>query len=339
MCAEQKLIMAHSFDTGKFVISLDFELFWGVRDKRTIESYGANILGVQKVIPALLEIFDKYKVKGTFSTVGFLFAKDKNHLLSSCPAVKPAYTDSKLSPYPSLNEIGNDHRDDPYHFGYPLLQKIKDNGSHEIGTHTFCHYYCLEPGQTIEAFREDIRAAKKIAADAGIDVKSLVFPRNQFNEEYLSVCKETGIISYRGNPRSWLYAARNKNDESLFRRLLRFIDTYINLTGHHCHTSPSLSGSVIADVAGSRFLRPYNKKLSFLDSLRLRRIKRAMLHAARNNKLFHLWWHPHNFGVNLEQNIAFLEKILRYYAELNTKYGFSSDTMSGVAGQIKPGHE
>ena len=30
--------MSADFDTGKFVISLDFELFWGVRDKRTIES-------------------------------------------------------------------------------------------------------------------------------------------------------------------------------------------------------------------------------------------------------------------------------------------------------------
>jgi len=331
--------MADSFDTGKFVVSLDFELLWGVRDKRTIENYGANILGVQKVIPALLELFEKYKIKGTFSTVGFLFAKDKNHLLSSCPDVKPEYIDGKLSPYPSLNKIGNNDQDDPYHFGYSLLKKIKENGLHEIGTHTFCHYYCLEPGQTIEAFRKDIQAAKKIATAESIDVKSLVFPRNQFNEEYLSVCKEMGITSYRGNPNSWLYTARNKNDESIFRRSLRFIDAYINLTGHHCYSLHSLSGSNITNVAASRFLRPYSKKLSFLDALRLRRIKRAMLHAAKNNKLFHLWWHPHNFGVNLEQNLNFLEKILQYYSLLNTNYQFNSDTMSGIANRLKQVNE
>jgi hypothetical protein len=34
-------------DGGAFVISLDFELFWGVRDKRTISGYGPNILGVR----------------------------------------------------------------------------------------------------------------------------------------------------------------------------------------------------------------------------------------------------------------------------------------------------
>jgi len=39
---------------GKLVISFDFELFWGMRDKKTIAQYGANILGVQQVIPRLL---------------------------------------------------------------------------------------------------------------------------------------------------------------------------------------------------------------------------------------------------------------------------------------------
>ena len=327
--------MSADFDTGKFVISLDFELFWGVRDKRTIESYGTNILGVQQAIPAMLALFDKYQVKTTFSTVGFLFAKNKNELLTYCPAVKPAYKDANLSPYNSFDKVGNDEQDDSYHFGYSLLQQIKGNGIHEIGTHTFCHYYCLEQGQTPEAFKEDLLAAKKIATDKGITVRSLVFPRNQFNEAYLSVCKEAGIDSYRGNPSSWLYAGRNKNDESLIRRAFRMLDAYINLTGHHCHTKEYVLSSTLINVAGSRFLRPYSKKLSFLESLRLRRIKKAMLHAAKKNKLFHLWWHPHNFGINLQQNINFLEKILCYHQQLRQQYKFCSSTMSEIADELK----
>jgi hypothetical protein len=39
-------------DSGAFVISLDFELLWRVRDKRTIADYGANILGVRRAISA-----------------------------------------------------------------------------------------------------------------------------------------------------------------------------------------------------------------------------------------------------------------------------------------------
>lgn len=335
MSAENPL----SFNTGKFVISLDFELFWGVRDKKTKESYGANILGVRKVIPALLNLFDEFGIKSTFSTVGFLFAKNKEELISIIPSVLPGYFDNNLSPYPDFEKLGNDETDDPYHFGYSLLKQILDNPNHEVGSHTFCHYYCLEPGQTMEAFKHDLLAMKKIGTSHKINLSSLVFPRNQFNEEYLLACKEAGIDSYRGNPVSWLYEGRNKNDESITRRAFRFIDAYINLTGHHCHTKTHITSSVITNIAASRFLRPYNKRLSFIENIRLHRIKKGMLHAARQNKLFHLWWHPHNFGVNLQENINFLTKILKYYSELRTQYGFQSITMTNLAQELKSENE
>jgi peptidoglycan/xylan/chitin deacetylase (PgdA/CDA1 family) len=328
-----------NFDTGKFVISLDFELFWGVRDKRTIENYGANILGVQLALPAMLRLFDEFGVRATFSTVGFLFAENKEVLWQYLPAVLPGYNNEKFSPYPELDKKGFDEKDDPYHFGYSLFRQVADNPNHEIGTHTFSHYYCLETGQTIEAFEHDLAAAKKIASKENIRVRSLVFPRNQFNESYLSACKMAGIDSFRGNPVSWLYEPRNKNDESLIRRSLRFIDAYINITGYHCHTKNYVSSFPITNVAASRFLRPYSKRLVFLDSLRLRRIKKAMQHAARHNKLFHLWWHPHNFGSNLHENLSFLRKILMEFRELQEKYKFQSETMSGIVdGFVKKDH-
>ena len=42
---------------GNFVISLDFELMWGVRDHATRESYGRNVLGGRQAIPAMLDLF------------------------------------------------------------------------------------------------------------------------------------------------------------------------------------------------------------------------------------------------------------------------------------------
>jgi len=50
---------------GSFLISLDFELFWGMRDKTSIRSYGPNILGVRAAIPAMLELFRRYQVRAT----------------------------------------------------------------------------------------------------------------------------------------------------------------------------------------------------------------------------------------------------------------------------------
>ena|GEM_PF-6961988 len=61
-----------------------------------------------------------------------------------------------------------------------------------------------------------------------------------------------------------------------------------------------------------------------------------MTYAAKHNKVYHLWWHPHNFGINQDQNFAFLEKILKHYDYLNKRYGFFSITMSDLATKALP---
>ena len=61
----------------------------------------------------------------------------------------------------------------------------------------------------------------------------------------------------------------------------------------------------------------------------------SMTHAAKNGLTYHLWWHPHNFGINLTENLAFLEKILQHYQKLAVKYSFNSVSMTGLAEQLK----
>jgi hypothetical protein len=90
----------------------------------------------------------------------------------------------------------------------------------------------------------------------------------------------------------------------------------------------------MVNVATSRFLRPYNSKLSFFDGLRLRRMKGEMLKAAKQHRLYHMWWHPHNMGINTDQNLAFLERILQYYKILNEKYNFQTFSMREFAEQF-----
>ena len=60
-----------------------------------------------------------------------------------------------------------------------------------------------------------------------------------------------------------------------------------------------------------------------------------MTYAAKNNCTYHLWWHPHNFGINQDENFSFLEKILMHYKQLNKEYQFQSYTMSELAKSLK----
>ena len=323
-------------EKGYFVISLDFEIYWGVRDIVEISGYKDNLLGVRKAIPAMLDLFSKYNITTTFATVGFLFFNDKNELLEGLPYKIPKYTNKNFSPYEGhFNKVGENEKEDPFHFAPALIDKIQQSGQ-EIGCHTFSHYYCLEEGQTIEDFKADLQAAKRVAAKKGIALKSFVFPRNQYNQQYLNICKEEGITSFRGNERSKLFSAKNHGGSTAYRRPFRLLDAYFNLSGYNCYDTIDMNLSEPVNIPASRFLRPYSNKLAFLDRLRLKRITKSMTHAAKNKLVYHLWWHPHNFGINIPENIEFLEKILIHYKKLSAQYGFTSTSMAQLAELLKP---
>src|SRR5918911_2960418 len=293
-----------------FVISLDFELYWGMRDEKSLEEYRENLLGVRSAIPALLKLFDEYGIHATWATVGFLFFESRDELMQGLPANKPDYTNALLSPYKHLETIGNDESEDPFHYAPSLVKLISSYPHQEIATHTFSHYFCLEDGQDSGAFKDDIEAAKAVAKKYGLRLESLVFPRNQFNGEYLSVCQEMGIKAYRGNQSFWIYKGKEQVAESRLVRGLRLLDSYLNISGHNCYPGDLIKQERPFNIPASRFLRPYSKILRALEPLRLRRILSDMTHAAKDGLVYHLWWHPHNFGVDLDENISFLKKIL-----------------------------
>jgi hypothetical protein len=320
---------------GALVISLDFELLWGVRDKRTIADYGPNILGVRQVVPALLELFAKRDIACTWATVGLLFFATNKTLLAALPARKPRYSDARISSYHYLNEVGVDEERDPYHYGLSLIRRILDYPRQEIGTHTFSHFYCLEQGGDVEAFRADLEAARTAAGTLGIKLASIVFPRNQVASTHLSVCREFGLRAFRGNERAWFHRARSEAEQTHLVRASRLLDSYLPIGGSSEHEPAVVDGLV--NVPASRFLRPVAKG-AVLEHLRLRRITSAMETAARRRRLFHLWWHPHNFGVDLEQNLAFLRGILDYFRTLQEHYGMRSMTMGQIADEVLYAH-
>ena len=321
---------------GKFIISLDLELMWGVRDKETKISYGKNIIGGRKNLNEMLLSFDKYNIKATFATVGFLFHKSKKDFLNNIPKKIPSYLNKKLSPYYNLEKyIGKNENDDPYYYGRSLIELINKYDSHEISTHTYCHYYCLEEGQTIEEFEEDLLKTIQIAKKNNIKLKSIVFPRNQYDIKYLDICKKNGIESYRGSEASYIYKSSNDSKQNIIKRALRLLDSYINLTGYNCYNLNKVKNTLPFNFPSSRFLRPYNKKLKYFEKLKFLRIKNAMTYAAKNKLLYHLWWHPHNFGKHLNENIILLENILKHYNYLNNKYDFQSLTMSDLSNELK----
>ncbi|MDQ1408573.1 MAG: hypothetical protein QOJ41_308 [Acidobacteriaceae bacterium] len=307
------------------MVSLDFELKWGVLDRHGKTDYDANILGARQAIPAILNLFREYEIHATWATLGLLFFSNKEDMLRGCPQLKPAYVNSRLSPYTRMQSVGHDESQDPYHFGHSLLKMIRDGAGQEIGSHTFSHYYCLEPGQTEASFRADLQAAKRAAAALGLQIQSLVFPRNQINRAYLEICADLDIKCYRGTEKAWFYRGGALERESIITRAHRLFDSYANVSGHNTYTLER-NGSIV-NLPASRFLRPYNRRLAALDGLKLQRIASGIRDAALNAKIYHLWWHPHNFGIHLNENMTFLRRILDFVSEMRNKHGMKSLNM------------
>ena len=323
---------------GIFTISLDFELYWGIRDKKTIDQYGDNILGVWQVVPKLLELFSHYQVHATWATVGAMMSKNKEEFLQFLPGKKPNYQDKNLSPY--FDFIENlDKIDIKLVYGNTLVELVQNTKNQEIGTHTFSHFYALEPHQNQDEFFADLEAAKNIAKAKNIELKSFVFPRHQLNQNYIRQFQEFGIETYRGTEKVWYHSAARGEEEGVLKRAIRFADYYFPMFSHHCQSLSEIKQGNLYQIRASRWFRPFSEKWKSLDFLKIWRIKSQMKYAAKKGKIFHLWFHPHDIGINQQENFRQLEEVFKYYQFLQKKYGMTSKNMIEIKQFLENGAE
>jgi peptidoglycan/xylan/chitin deacetylase (PgdA/CDA1 family) len=313
---------------GALVLSLDFELAWGLRDQMTGDSqFRERLMGARRVVPRLLELFEEFEVSATWATVGFLFARSREELLRFAPADRPAYENDRLSPYQEV--LGESEEDDPIHYAASLVRAIQQTPRQELATHTFSHYYCSEPGQSRETFRADIASACAIAATYGVQLRSIVFPRNQHNRAYDDVLLDLGFRTFRGNPLSpsWDFSDF-KGSRRGWKRLGRFSDVYFGRgTSKTVDWTDMREPSGLSNVRASGMLRPFSPALQHLETLRLERIRRSFHAAARHGRIVHLWWHPHNFGFHQEENLTFLRRVLVEFSKFREQYDMRSLSM------------
>lgn len=335
--------MAETTRTGTFIISLDFELMWGMFDKVTAESYGANLAGVHDIVPQLLTCFTERGIHATWATVGMLMHEREHDLVATMPAKddEPQYVHTALSAYEHLRH----HQLGAYpnqYFGAHLVEQIVATPHQELASHTYAHYYCLEE-QTVSGeksnafFTADCRAFAHAVRRFGVTPTSIVFPRNQWSSAALSILTTFGFTAFRGTEQHTLYRARTDTKQrNIMIRAFRLLDHYCNISGHHTYalTKERIHSSGLINIPASRFLRPWSAQLALLEPLRRYRIKRSMTHAAKHGEVFHLWWHPHNFGKHQTENMKTLNILLDHFTYLKHTYGMESNTMYEAATRV-----
>ena len=316
--------------TGIFTVSLDFELHWGVFDKRDRQQREQCYKNTLAIIPKMLQLFETYDTHVTWATVGSLFAGDKKEWEALKPTVEPQYVNESLSAYKYAGANGLENNYRWAHFAPESIQDILQYKGQELGTHTFSHYYCQEQLKGADAFDADLKAAGRAAAKFGSQPVSLVFPRNQFNPKNLATCYTNGIQVVRSNPKTWFWSPIPDEETSIFRKLFRTGDAYIPMST--IRTSYPLSTlkkekDLPLQLPASRLLRSWSPKYQVMNSLALKRVLNELQTAAHKKECYHLWWHPENFGDFPEQNLQNLEIILKKYKYLQNGFGMQSWNM------------
>ncbi|MCH2110786.1 MAG: polysaccharide deacetylase family protein [Polyangiaceae bacterium] len=317
---------ANSAKRGTLLISLDLELLWGFRDVSVLDRRAQRMKEAPQAALALLELFKKYDIHATWATVGLLHSAHPQHALSYANKLDP---NSSLKTLRLLEELKqSDSERHALYFAPELLHEIKKTRGQEIASHSFCHFDALDRGHHPKGFEADLQVAREIAKAQGIHLGSYVFAFNRINSEYLSLLKHNGFNSYRGTEKSWAYRALKDPLLVPAQRLYRLVDAHLNLSGFHNYQLLQPRDGEPLNLPASRFLRPITSINRPFQRLRMRRIHQALENAARSNKIFHLWWHPHNFSENLEANLEMLTEVLRQFKKLEKSYQIRSMNMS-----------
>ena len=112
------------------------------------------------------------------------------------------------------------------------------------------------------------------------------------------------------------------------------MDSYFNLTGNNIYDIKKIEKKIPHNIPSSYFLRPVKSGKSLLKLFKLWRIKGQMTQAAKKDKVFHIWWHPHNFGNDIQANLSFLKEIISHFNFLKERYNMESLNMSEVSNLI-----
>ncbi len=303
---------------GVFTLSLDFELIWG-----TLDLFGPGRFRAaceverEVIIDRLLELLVEFEVPATWCIVGHLFLDqcDGKHL----DVIRPQRDWFAHDP-------GTDLERDPIFYGRDLIQKIRDcSVPQEIGSHSFSHVLFGEDQCRRETAESEIAACVSVARDQGLDLRSFAFPRNQVG--HLDVLRNHGFTSYRGPEPSWY---DKPSWPSPFKRLAHLWD--VVSASEPPVVLPRARADGLCNIPGSMIYFPMHGLRRYVPmSRRIRRAFKGLDAAVREQRIFHLWFHPTNLSDGTDEMFKGLRAIFGRAKQLRKEGKIDLLTMRELA--------
>ena len=155
----------------------------------------------------------------------------------------------------------------------------------------------------------------------------MVFPQNSLG--HFKSLKENGITSYRGKLETWYSSLPNS-----LQKLARQVDDFSTICPGV--SIPKLNEFGLLNIPGNMPFRrlPFGVKKKIPYSIFLKKGIKGVNRAAKEKKVFHVWFHPFNFAFEEEAQFDCLEKLL-IHVQTNVNLGkIDSLTMKQVEKQV-----
>lgn len=322
--------------SGTVVISLDAELGWGFHDHESLPA--ERVAEARGAWRFLVDLLEEHEIPATWAVVGHLFLAECDGVHTDHPAGAEWFARDPGGRYDPDNEAGpvddagtTDDLDSRSNwFGRDLIDAIRDGDvDHEIGSHTFSHVEFGKPDTSREVAATELERSVAVAAERGIELDSLVFPRNSVGHRDL--LRDHGFSSYRGNaPDRWY-------DGGSLRRPGK-LATYALGAAAPPIVEPTVDEYGLVNVPASLYLYAFDgaarDAIEAVTGDPVARQVRLGLERLRDRDrgVFHLWLHPNN--VRSGRDRERLRRIAALIAAYRDEYGIEVDTMTGVAAEV-----
>ncbi|WP_436926240.1 polysaccharide deacetylase family protein [Halosimplex amylolyticum] len=286
--------------SGCLVISLDTELAWGYHGFGGGDHLSTDGRRERRNVSRLVETFERHDAPATWAIVGHLMLTECDGEHKDLP--KPSYPEVREW---YRNDPGSSADEQPLRYAPDILSTITGSGvEHELGLHTFSHVLCDRAGCPPAVLRAEIERCSELAEEFGFDPETLVFPRN--GAAHIEVLADMGISIYRGKSAD---AVLRREPFGRYREYLRFL---LRTTPPVVEPTQTPEGVWNLPASQSLIYDPLDEiNELFPTHPRVRRAEKGIARAKRENKIFHIWSHPHNYD---EQMFRDLERILSFAA-------------------------
>ena len=312
---------------GTVVISLDAELGWGFHDHESLPT--ERVAGARGAWRFLVDLFEEHEIPATWAVVGHLFLAECDGVHADHPAGPEWFARDPGARYDAGGTVDpNGEPDSRSHwFGRDLIDAIRGGDvDHEIASHTFSHVEFGKSDTSREVAAAELRQSVAAAAERGVELESIVFPRNRVGHRAL--LRDHGFSCYRGRaPNRWY-------DGRPLRRPGKLATYALGAAGPPI-VEPIVDEYGLVNVPASLYLYAFDgvarDAIEALSEDPVGRQVRLGLERLRdrNRGVFHLWLHPNN--VVTARDRERLARIVSTIASYRDEYGIGVDTVSGVA--------